>query len=47
MQAQIVVRNFLKHDPFNANKTVSVRAIGDLQSDIGTIFIDLKYVDAK
>jgi hypothetical protein len=34
------------NDPFSANKTVSVRAIGDLQSDIGTIFIDLKYVDA-
>ncbi len=33
------------NDPFSANKTVSVRAIGDLQSDIGTIFIDLKYVD--
>ncbi len=34
------------NDPFSANKTVSVRAIGDLQSDIGTIFVDLKYVDA-
>jgi len=33
------------NDPFSANKTISVRAIGDLQSDIATIFLDLKYVD--
>ena len=35
------------NDPFSANKTISIRAIGDLQSDIGTIFLDLKYVDEK
>lgn len=34
------------NDPFSATKTIGVRAIGDLQSDIGTIFVDLKYVDA-
>jgi hypothetical protein len=31
--------------PFGARKTISLRAIGDLQSDVGTIFVDLKYSD--
>ena len=31
--------------PFGARKTVSLRAIGDLQADISTIFVDVKYAD--
>jgi hypothetical protein len=31
--------------PFGGRKTISLRAMGDLQSDISQIFIDLKYVD--
>jgi hypothetical protein len=33
--------------PFGGRKTISLRAIGDLQSDLATIFVDVKYVDAK
>jgi len=33
-------------DPFQANRTISVRALGNLETDIQTIFVDLKYVDA-
>ncbi len=33
------------NDPFNATKTVSLRAAGDLDKDIQTIFVDVKYVD--
>ncbi|MCY7279037.1 MAG: hypothetical protein LH702_36200 [Phormidesmis sp. CAN_BIN44] len=33
------------NDPFNAMKTVSLRAAGDLDKDIQTIFVDVKYVD--
>ncbi|BAU15063.1 hypothetical protein LEP3755_56200 [Leptolyngbya sp. NIES-3755] len=35
------------NDPFNATKTVSLRAAGDLDKDIQTIFVDVKYIDAK
>jgi hypothetical protein len=35
------------NDPFSANKTIGVRAIGDLKNDIGTIFLDMKYTDEK
>ena len=31
--------------PFGGRKTISLRAMGDLQSDISQIFVDLKYVD--
>src|SRR3989454_1029084 len=31
--------------PFGGRKTISLRAIGDLQSDVGTIFLDVKYAD--
>lgn len=31
--------------PFGGRKTISLRAIGDLQADIGTIFVDIKYAD--
>lgn len=34
------------NDPFNATKTVGVRAAGDLENEISTIFLDLKYVDS-
>src|SRR5262249_8887330 len=34
-------------DPFQANKTVSVRSVGDLDKDISTIFVDLEYQDPK
>ena len=33
-------------DPFGAQKTVSVRATGDLTNDIERIFVDLTYADA-
>ena len=35
------------NDPFSANRSVSVRGIGNFQTDIATIFVDLKYVDEK
>lgn len=35
------------NDPFNATKTVSLRAAGDLDKDIQTIFVDVKYIDEK
>ena len=31
--------------PFGGRKTIHVRAMGDLQSDISTIFLDVKYAD--
>jgi hypothetical protein len=34
-------------DPFQANKTVSVRSSGNLDTDIATIFVDLRYRDDK
>lgn len=34
------------NDPFNAMKTVGIRAAGDLDDEIATIFLDLKYVDS-
>jgi hypothetical protein len=33
--------------PFHSTRTVSIRAVGDLQADITTIFLDLKYTDDK
>jgi hypothetical protein len=33
-------------DPFQADRTISVRALGNLDTDIQTIFVDLKYIDA-
>jgi hypothetical protein len=33
--------------PFHGTKTVSLRAMGDLQADIQQMFVDLKYVDDK
>jgi len=33
--------------PFHSTKTVAIRAMGDLQTDIATIFLDLKYTDQK
>jgi len=33
------------NDPFAATKTVGVRAMGNLDTDIDTIFVDLKYND--
>jgi len=38
---------FFVNDPFSANRTVGLRGIGDFQSDIATIFVDLSYVDEK
>jgi hypothetical protein len=35
------------NDPFSANRTVGLRGIGDFQSDIAAIFVDLTYVDEK
>ncbi|MER3476420.1 MAG: hypothetical protein C4287_07520 [Leptolyngbya sp. ERB_1_2] len=35
------------NDPFNATKTISLRAAGDLDKDIQTIFVDVKYIDEK
>ena len=32
-------------DPFQANKTISVISSGNLDTDVASIFIDLKYVD--
>ena len=32
-------------DPFTGTKTISIRAMGDLDKDIDTIFGDFKYVD--
>lgn len=34
------------NDPFSANKTVGLRAVGDLAARIQTIMVDLKYLDA-
>jgi hypothetical protein len=34
-------------DPFQADKTVSIRSVGDLGADIATIFVDLAYRDEK
>ena len=34
------------NDPFSATKTVGIRAVGNLETDIGTIYVDLKYIDA-
>lgn len=31
--------------PFGGRKTLHLRAVGDLQSDVATIFLDVKYVD--
>lgn len=31
--------------PFGGRKTLHLRALGDLQSDVGTIFLDVKYTD--
>jgi len=33
------------NDPFSSMKTIGLRAAGDLQTKIETIFVDLKYVD--
>ncbi|HLJ27861.1 MAG TPA: hypothetical protein VKY85_14210 [Candidatus Angelobacter sp.] len=33
--------------PFGGRKTLHLRAIGDLQSDVSTIFLDVKYVDTS
>jgi hypothetical protein len=38
--------NLAINDPFSATKTIGVRSMGDLQADIATIFVDLKYRDA-
>ena len=35
------------NDPFSANRTISLRSLGDFQNDIAAIFVDLKYVDEK
>ncbi|HEY0726708.1 MAG TPA: hypothetical protein VGD38_01480 [Pyrinomonadaceae bacterium] len=35
------------NDPFSANRSIGLRGIGDFQSDIATIFVDLNYVDEK
>lgn len=35
------------NDPFSATKTIGVRAMGDLQTDIATIYVDLKYWDEE
>lgn len=35
------------NDPFGATKTISLRAAGDLDNDIQTIFVDIKYIDEK
>lgn len=32
--------------PFGGRKTIHLRSVGDLQSDISNIFVDLKYVDS-
>jgi len=32
--------------PFGGRKSLHLRAMGDLQSDIGSIFVDVKYVDS-
>lgn len=34
-------------DPFQANKTFSIISSGNLDTDVASIFIDLKYVDEK
>lgn len=34
-------------DPFQANRTISVRSTGDLDGSIGTIFVDLVYRDGR
>jgi hypothetical protein len=39
--------NLAINDPFSATKTIGVRSMGDLQSEISTIFVDLKYWDAE
>jgi hypothetical protein len=33
------------NDPFSASRTIAVRAAGNLDTDIATIFVDLSYVD--
>ncbi len=33
------------NDPFTSNRTISIRAAGDLKNDIENIFIDLTYLD--
>ncbi len=35
------------NDPFDAMRTVSLRAAGDLDNDIQTIFVDVRYEDAE
>lgn len=34
------------NDPFSATRTVGIRAAGNLETEIGTIFVDLRYTDA-
>ena len=33
--------------PFSATKTIGVRSLGDMEKDISTIYLDLKYDDSK
>lgn len=35
------------NDPFSNTKRIGVRAAGDLETEIGNIFVDLKYADEK
>lgn len=32
-------------DPFSAQKTIAIRALGDLDAAVDTIFVDVKYID--
>ena len=34
-------------DPFGATKTITLVAVGDLDKDIATIYVDMRYVDEK
>lgn len=35
------------NSPFSATKTIGIRSLGDMEKDISTIYVDLKYEDSK
>jgi hypothetical protein len=46
-EARTMASQIFVGDPFQANRTVSVRSTGNLETDIATIFVDLTYRDEK
>lgn len=44
-ETQTMASQIFVGDPFQANRTVSVRSTGNLETDIATIFVDLTYRD--